>query len=76
MNLVYGEIVAISFKSGMRTGKICVGGAMKTVLLDLVTAAEIGDSVLLCDGVAIAKVDEKEEQTENHYVSGYSREAH
>jgi hydrogenase maturation factor len=59
MNLVYGEIVAVSLEGEMRVGKIRVGGAMKKVLLDLVTAAQIGDSVLLCDGVAIAKVDEK-----------------
>jgi hydrogenase maturation factor len=59
MNLVYGEIVAISREGDMRVGKIRIGGAMKKALLDLVTAAEIGDSVLLCDGVAIARVDTK-----------------
>ncbi|MBV8140667.1 MAG: HypC/HybG/HupF family hydrogenase formation chaperone [Verrucomicrobia bacterium] len=57
MNLVYGEIVAIYQEGEMRVGKIRVGGAIKNVLLDLVIAAEIGDSVLLCDGVAIARVD-------------------
>ena len=75
MNLVYGEIVAISAEGEMRVGKIRIGGAIKKAFLDLVTAAEIGDSILLCDGVAIAKVDQIE-KTENHYVSGHSREAH
>ena len=75
MNLVYGEIVAISQNAEMREAKIRVGGAMKTVSLDRVAAAAIGDSILLCDGIAIAKVDQ-EEKTENHYVSGHSREAH
>ena len=75
MNLLYGEIVAVSFEGEMRIGKIRVGGAMKNVLLDLVTAAKIGDSILLCDGVAIAKVDQKS-TTENNYVSGHSWKAH
>jgi hydrogenase maturation factor len=71
MNLIYGEVAAIFLEDEMRIGKIRVGGAMKNVLLDLVSTAEIGDSILLCDGVAIAKVD-KERKTENHYVSGHS----
>lgn len=75
MNLVFGEVVAESIQGGMRVGKIRVGGAMKNVLLDLVTAAEIGDSILLCDGVAIAKVD-MTRKTENDYVSGDSGKAH
>ena len=75
MNLIYGEIVAVSREGEMRMGKIRVGGAMKNVLLDLVTGAEIGDSILLCDGVAIAKVDAKR-KTENNYVSSHSGKAH
>ena len=75
MNLVYGEIVAVSREGEMRMGKIRVGGAMKNVLLDLVTGAEIGDSILLCDGVAIAMV-EKNRETEKNYVSGDSGKAH
>lgn len=71
MNLLYGEIVEISLADQMRFGKIRVGGALKSVLLDLVAAAEVGDSILLCDGVAIAMVEEKE-ITEKNYVSGYS----
>ena len=75
MNLVYGEIVAISVEGEMRVGKIRVGGAIKKAFLDLVTAAEIGDSILLCDGVAIAMV-EKNRETEKNYVSGDSGKAH
>ena len=75
MNLLYGEIVAIACEGEMRIGKIRVGVAMKNVVLDLVTAPEIGDSILLCDGVAIAKVD-KNLETENIYVSGHSGKAH
>ncbi|HSZ27125.1 MAG TPA: hypothetical protein VK768_02970 [Chthoniobacterales bacterium] len=75
MNLVYGEIVAISAEGEMRVGKIRIGGAIKKAFLDLVTAAEIGDSILLCDGVAIAMV-EKNRETEKNYVSGDSGKAH
>jgi hydrogenase maturation factor len=57
MNLVYGKIVSISIEGEMRIGKIRVGGAMKNISLDLVTEADVGDSVLLCDGVAIAKIE-------------------
>ena len=71
MNLVYGKIVSISFESEMRIGKIRVGGAMKNISLDLVTEADVGDSVLLCDGVAIAKI-ENGTNTEVNYVSGHS----
>jgi hydrogenase maturation factor len=75
MNLVYGEIVGVSLEGEMRVGKIRVGGALKNVFLDLVAAAEIGDSILLCDGVAIATV-EKKTKTEKNYVSGDSGKAH
>ena len=75
MNLVYGEIVGVSLEGEMRVGKIWVGGALKNVFLDLVAAAEIGDSILLCDGVAIATV-EKKTKTEKNYVSGDSGKAH
>ena len=75
MNLVYGEIVAISAEGEMRVGKIRIGGAIKKAFLDLVTAADIGDSILLCDGVAIAMV-EKNRETEKNYVSGDSGKAH
>jgi hydrogenase maturation factor len=75
MNLVYGEIVGVSLEGEMRVGKIRVGGALKNVFLDLVAAAEIGDSILLCDGVAIATV-EKKTKTEKNYVSGDPGKAH
>ena len=74
MNLIYGEIIALTLEDEMRVGKIRVGGAIKNVLLDLVSSPEIGETVLLCDGVAIAKVDKKS-KTEIDYVSGHSGKA-
>lgn len=75
MNLVYGEIVALSCEREMQTGKVRVGGAIKTVMLDLVSPAQIGETILFCDGVAIAKVD-AERQTENNYVPGNTGKTH
>jgi hydrogenase maturation factor len=58
MNLLYGEVLEVSSSEGLRTGKVRVGGALRTVVLDFVPNAACGDRVLLCDGVAIGKVDD------------------
>ena len=72
MNLLYGEIVDVFPEDGMVAGKIRVGGALKKVFLDLLVAPRIGDRVLICDGVALSKV-EAQRTTEINYVSGNSR---
>ncbi len=58
MNLIYGEVVEISTEDGVRFGKIRVAGALKKIPLELLTNVARGDRVLVCDGVAISKVDE------------------
>jgi hydrogenase maturation factor len=68
MNLVYGEIVDVFLEDGVRMGKIRVGGAMKKVALELIDDVQPGDVVLVCDGVAISKVQE-----EANHVSGNPR---
>ena len=55
MNLIYGQIVEIASEDGMRVGKIRVAGAFKKVSLELLGEAQIGDRVLVCDGIAISK---------------------
>jgi hydrogenase maturation factor len=55
MNLLYGQIVEIASEDGMRMGKIRVAGAFKKVSLELLGEAQIGDRVLVCDGIAISK---------------------
>jgi hydrogenase maturation factor len=55
MNLLYGQIVEIASEDGMRMGKIQVAGAFKKVSLELLGEAQIGDRVLVCDGIAISK---------------------
>jgi hydrogenase maturation factor len=66
MNLLYGEVIEVTPADGLRTGKVRVGGALRTVLLDFVPNAERGDQVLLCDGVAIGKVDHAPQPEHSH----------
>jgi hydrogenase maturation factor len=72
MNLVYGEIVGIFFEGECLMGKIRMGGALKKVSLDLLTDPAVGDTVLLCEGVALGKV-EQPISTEAVYVPGHTR---
>lgn len=58
MNLLYGRVVDIFTEDGVRMGKIQVGGALKKIPLELLTDVVCGDRVLICDGVAISKVEE------------------
>jgi hydrogenase maturation factor len=69
MNLLYGRIVDVFAEDGMLAGKILVRGAIKKVSLDLLVEPQIGDRVLVCDGVAISKV-EGLRSAEINYVSG------
>ncbi len=59
MNLLYGQLMEVTNENGMRIGRVRVSGASRKVPLELLTAAAPGDKVLLCDGVAIAKVREE-----------------
>ena len=68
-NLIYGEVVGLNERDPMKMARIKIAGAVKEVSIGLLTGVRIGDRVLLCDGVAIARVDE---QTSDH-VSRDSR---
>ena len=57
MNLLYGQIVEIASEDGMRVGGIQVAGGFKKISLELLGEAQIGDRVLVCDGIAISKDD-------------------
>jgi hydrogenase maturation factor len=69
MNLMYGEVVGFNERDPMKMARIKIAGAFKEASIGLLTGVRIGDRVLLCDGVAIARVDE---ETSDH-VSGDSR---
>jgi hydrogenase maturation factor len=71
MNLIYGRIVEMFPEDGLLIGKIRVAGAIKRVFLDLVVEPRVGDRVLICDDVAISKV-EAQTTTEIDHVSGNS----
>ena len=49
------RLVEVFCEHGIRMGKIRAKGAMKNIPLELLTDAERGDRVLICDGVAIGK---------------------
>jgi hydrogenase maturation factor len=72
MNLVYGEVVDVLHEDGMRVGRIRVGGALRRAVLDLIHEPARGDRVLLCDGIAISKV-ENAVTTETNHVPRHSR---
>ncbi len=59
MNLWFGEIITIYSENGLCFGKVRVRGAVKVVSLDLITNATLGEMVLVCDGVAINRVDDR-----------------
>jgi hydrogenase maturation factor len=72
MNLLYGQIVEIASEDGMRVGKIRVAAAFKKVSLELLGEAQIGDRVLVCDGIAIS-MDDASKNLEINYVSSNPR---
>ena len=63
MNLVYAEVVSVSNEHGTRMGKVRVRGALSVVPLYAVPEAQPGDTVLVCDGVAIGKVNQQSQQS-------------
>jgi hydrogenase maturation factor len=70
MNLHYGEIVEMMEEDGILVGRIRVGRSTKKVPINLLIGPRCGDKVLVCDGVAINKVEEDEN------VPSDSRQAH
>jgi hydrogenase maturation factor len=72
MNLVYGEILELLPEGELLMGKVRVGRALKTVALDLLKDPIPGDTVLMCEGVALGKV-ERSTPTEAVYVPGHTR---
>ena len=58
MNLAYGVIAEIRAEHGRRLGKVRFRGAAKIISLDLLTDPAPGDKVLVCEGVALAKVED------------------
>lgn len=72
MILIYGEIIEVFSDGALRMGKVRSGGAIKKICLDLLTEVRRGDRVLVCDGVALSKVDDQSKMEKND-VSGDTR---
>jgi hydrogenase maturation factor len=70
MNLVYGEIVDVFSEDGLPGAKVRVGSALKRVSIALTAGVCPGDTVLVCDGMAIGKVESARKDSD---VSGDSR---
>lgn len=70
MNLFYGQIVDVFAEDGVPNAKIRVGCALRRISLALLAEAAPGDTVLVCDSMAIGKVDDDRKET---YVSGDTR---
>jgi hydrogenase maturation factor len=58
MNLVYGQVLDLYSDDRVQMARVRVGGAVQKVPIDLLTNIQSGDTILMCDGVAIAKVEE------------------
>jgi hydrogenase maturation factor len=72
MNLVYGKIMELLPEGEAQLGRVRIHGALKIVSLDLLTDPAPGDTVLLCEGIALGKVEQPPHAESNH-VSGHSR---
>jgi hydrogenase maturation factor len=70
VNLLIGEILDVVRENGMQQGTIQIGGVRKKVVLEFISNPSRGDRVLLCDGVALSRV---EPQPESDHVPGHSR---
>lgn len=70
MNLLYGEIIDVAWEEGLLMGRVRVGGALKKISLDLLTDPLPGDNVLVCEGVALGRVEPSKEP---HHVPRHSR---
>ena len=57
MNLIYAQVVELYSEEGNPMGKVSVWGVCRAVPLHLVPEARPGDTVLVCDGVAIGRVN-------------------
>jgi hydrogenase maturation factor len=71
MNLLYAEIVQVFREDSQLTGRVRVGGALKNISLDLLTDPQPGDNVLVCEGVALARVESSTQQPQ--HVPRHSR---
>jgi hydrogenase maturation factor len=71
VNLLYAEFIEIFHTDSQLIGRVRVGGALKNISLDLLTDPQPGDNVLVCEGVALARVESSTK--ESQHVPRHSR---
>jgi hydrogenase expression/formation protein HypC len=57
-----GRILEAAPQQGLRLGRVQFGGIVRSVRLDFVPEAQVGDYVMVHVGFAISQVDEREAQ--------------
>lgn len=70
MNLLYGKIVDVFVDEGLPGARVRVGAALKRVSTAFIEGAVPGDVVVVCDGMAIGKVENERKESD---VPGNSR---
>jgi hydrogenase expression/formation protein HypC len=55
-----GRIMEAKDQQGLRLGRVQFGGIVRSVRLDFVPEAQVGDYVMVHVGFAISRVDERE----------------
>lgn len=55
-----GKVLQAEDQSGMRVGRVQFGGIVRSIRLDFVPEASVGDYVMVHVGFAISRVDEEE----------------
>jgi hydrogenase maturation factor len=71
MNLLYGQLVDVLPDKNELLGRVRVHGALMKVPLGLVLDARPGDTLLVCDGIALGKVDPTNKEVA--HVPGHTR---
>lgn len=70
MNLLYGEVLKVFDIGGSPSAQMRVGRVLKNISLAVVADAVPGDTVLVCDGLAIGMV---QNERKDIHVPGNSR---
>lgn len=70
MNLMYGEIVDVFSGEDLRSARVRVGAVLSRISTAFIEGAAPGDVVVICDGMAIGKVQNERKESD---VPGNSR---
>lgn len=63
-----GKIIEIFEENGLKMGKVDFGGVIKTVCLEYIPDAQVGDYTVVHVGFGISKLNEQEAQEMLYYL--------